>query len=60
VLKPLETIAGKTRTMPDKSINKEGNGVTEEFVGYVGPLVGEGIATAERLRAPMVNKIINK
>ena len=60
VLKPLEAIAGKTRTMPDKFINKEGNGVTGEFVGYVGPLVGEGVATAERLRAPMVDKIINR
>ncbi len=60
VLKPLEAIAGKSRTMPDKYINKEGNGVTEKFIGYVAPLVGEGVATAERLRAPMVDKIINR
>ncbi len=60
ILKPLDAIAGKSRTMPDKYINASGNGVTDEFVGYVRPLVGEGVAMAERLRAPMVKKILNK
>ncbi|PLX32117.1 MAG: 6-phosphofructokinase [Clostridiales bacterium] len=60
VLKPLADIAGKSRTMPEKFINESGNGVTDEFVGYVRPLVGDGVAMAERLRAPMVKKIINK
>ncbi len=60
VLKPLHDIAGKSRTMPGKYINASGNGVTEEFVGYVRPLVGEGVAMAERLRAPMVKKILNR
>ena len=46
VLKPLADIAGKSRTMPEKFINESGNGVTDEFVGYVRPLVGDGVAMA--------------
>ncbi len=60
ILKPLDAIAGKSRTMSGKYINESGNGVTDEFVGYVRPLVGDGVATAERLRAPMVKKILKK
>lgn len=56
----LELIAGKTKHMPDEFINKEGNGVTSDFISYVRPLVGDNMPTAHRIRAPRVKKILNK
>jgi len=37
----LSSVAEKTKSMPDEFINAEGNGVTEAFVEYAMPLVGE-------------------
>jgi len=37
----LEAVAGKERTMPKEFFNDEGNGVTEAFVEYAKPIVGE-------------------
>jgi ATP-dependent phosphofructokinase / diphosphate-dependent phosphofructokinase len=38
---PLKEVAVKTKPMPDQYINKEGNFITEGFIEYLAPLVGE-------------------
>jgi ATP-dependent phosphofructokinase / diphosphate-dependent phosphofructokinase len=57
-LVPLHKVAGKTRHMPDNFINAEGNGVTEDFLNYCRPLLGNNIPEPHRLRAPVVPKIL--
>lgn len=52
----LEEVAGKTRRMPDEFINEKGNHVTDAFKYYVRPLLGSGLQTSHRLRAPRVQK----
>jgi len=42
----LSSVAGKTKSMPDEFINEQGNGITEAFVEYAMPLVGELPKTA--------------
>jgi 6-phosphofructokinase 1 len=42
-LVPLESVAQKTRRMPDEWINEAGNDVTQGFLDYLLPLVGEGM-----------------
>jgi 6-phosphofructokinase 1 len=59
-LESLQKIAGKTKLMNDKFINKKGNGVTDEFKFYLRPLLGSGFNTPHRLRAPLAEKILNK
>jgi 6-phosphofructokinase len=59
-LSPLEEIAAKTRTMPDGFINAEGNDVTDQFMLYVRPLLGSGLQSPHRLRAPGVAKLLKK
>lgn len=56
----LHDVAGKTRNMPDEFINAEGNNVTDAFKYYVRPLLGSGLPTGHRLRAPMVQKLLHK
>lgn len=57
-LTPLPEVAGKTRHMPDNFINEAGNNVTDAFRYYVRPLLGSGLQSAQRLRAPKVPKIL--
>jgi 6-phosphofructokinase len=57
---PLDEIAGKTRTMPDEFISDEGNDVTGAFLFYVRPLLGSGLQSPHRLRAPRVAKVLKK
>jgi len=57
-LLPLNDIAGKTRHMPDKFINQNGNGVTDAFQMYARPLVGSGFPSSYRLRMERVEKIL--
>ena len=57
---PLVEVAGKTRHMPDEFINKEGNNVTDAYKYYVRPLLGSGLQSADRLRAPMADKILKR
>ncbi len=40
-LVPLKSVAGKTRHMPDAYINAEGNDVTDAFMTWGRPLIGE-------------------
>ena len=56
-LVPLQDVAGKTRHMPDEFINAAGNNVTDAFRYYCRPLLGSGLQSAHRLRAPKVSKI---
>lgn len=59
-LVPLETVAAKTRLMPNEYINLAGNHVTDDFKYYLRPLIGSGFEQAHRLRAPRVDKVLNK
>jgi len=59
-LVPLEMIAAKTKHMSMDFINEDQNGVTQEFINYVRPLVGTNLPEAHRLRAPKVEKILRK
>jgi ATP-dependent phosphofructokinase / diphosphate-dependent phosphofructokinase len=58
-LVPLAELAGKTRHMPDEFLNAEGNHVTGAFRAYCRPLLGSGLQSAHRLRAPGVSKILS-
>lgn len=60
ILEKLENIAAKTKHMNPEFINEEGNFVTNEFIQYVRPLVGTNLPQATRIRAPKVEKILNK
>lgn len=40
-LTELKNVAKHTKDMPPEFINKQGNGVTQEFLDYLSPLVGE-------------------
>lgn len=59
-LSRLEDVAKFTKSMPDEYINKEGNGVTDEFKYYVLPLLGSHMPSAHRLRVPRIEKILKK
>jgi 6-phosphofructokinase 1 len=60
VLQPLEAVAAKTRLMDDAFIAENGHDVTEAFVRYLAPLLGEGRPVAARLRAPAVEKVLRR
>lgn len=59
-LVPLEKVAGRTRHMPDEFINPSGNGVTDAFMNYCRPLLGDGRPESHRIRATRVPKILHK
>ncbi len=59
-LSKLEEVARLTKSMPDNFINQDGNYVTDAFKEYVRPLLGSQMPEAHRLRAPKVEKILNK
>lgn len=59
-LTKLEFVAKYTQSMPDNFINEEGNYVTEDFKNYLRPLLGSDMPQPHRLRAPRVDKILNK
>ncbi|HQC99381.1 MAG TPA: 6-phosphofructokinase [Aquabacterium sp.] len=58
-LVPLETVAGKTRTMEDHFIADSGTDVTDAFRLYLRPLLGSGMPDAFRLRPAPVAKVLN-
>ncbi|MBE6021084.1 MAG: 6-phosphofructokinase [Clostridiales bacterium] len=60
VLNELKDVARITRSMPDEFISKDGNDITNDFVMYCRPLLGSGMRTAARLRAPKVPKLLDK
>lgn len=58
-LAKLEDVAREATCMPDKFINKAGNNVTDAFIRYARPLVGE-LPIMEHLAAPKVRKKLKK
>ena len=59
-LVPLESVAGKTRTMEDDFISASGTDVTDAFRLYLRPLLGSGMPDAYRLRTNPVPKVLNR
>ncbi len=57
-LASLEEIAARTRYMPDNFINEAGNNVTQDFIYYARPLLGDGFRQAHRLRAELAPKLL--
>jgi ATP-dependent phosphofructokinase / diphosphate-dependent phosphofructokinase len=55
-LVPLKNVAGKTRHLPDEFVNAEGNNVTDAFIQWGLPLVGElktlGVLDMSKMIAP--------
>lgn len=58
-LTTLQSVARKTKHMPDEFINAAGNNVTGAFKAYARPLIG-GLPAFERVHAPRVEKILKK
>jgi ATP-dependent phosphofructokinase / diphosphate-dependent phosphofructokinase len=59
-LLPLETVAGKTKTMADAFIAESGTDVTPAFAEYLRPLLGTGLPQTQRLRPNRVEKILKR
>jgi 6-phosphofructokinase len=58
-LVPLDTVAGKTRTMEDELIADSGTDVTDAFRKYLRPLLGsDGLPPTARLRPNRVAKVL--
>lgn len=53
---PLKNVAKETRHMPDEFINKEGNNVTQAFIDYAAPIVGELPKIGKFKRIPVAKK----
>ncbi len=53
---PLKAVAGKTRHLPDKFINAEGNNVTAAFIKWGLPLIGKVPEIGELDLSKMVAK----
>jgi len=56
-LAKLKDVARESVCMPDKFINKQANGVTDAFIRYARPLIGE-LPIMERIAAPKVARIL--
>jgi 6-phosphofructokinase 1 len=59
-LLPLDSVAGKTRTMEDAFISESGTDVTDAFRLYLRPLLGSGMPDAFRLRGVGVSKVLKR
>ena len=53
----LSSIAGKTRFMPKKFISADKNDITNSFIRYLRPLVGDDMPECHTLRSRYVKKI---
>lgn len=59
-LAPLDSVAGRTRTMEDAFISASGTDVTDAFRLYLRPLLGSGMPDAFRLRTNPVAKVLRR
>ncbi len=59
-LSPLSEVAKFTKSMPNEFINEAGNHVTEAFKYYLLPLLGSDMPQSQRIRAPKVEKKLNR
>jgi len=55
-LAPLDKIANVEHVLPETYINAEGNGVTDAFITYARPLIGEPLPPYARLAMHPVPK----
>lgn len=55
-LTELKNIAALTKHMPDEFINPQGNNITQDFLDYGLPLLGEAFHGTGRLKAPSIGK----
>ncbi|MBN2685627.1 MAG: 6-phosphofructokinase [Pontiellaceae bacterium] len=53
---PLKNVAKETRHMPDEFINEEGNNVTQAFIDYAAPIIGELPKIGKFKRVPVAKK----
>ncbi|MDX9972347.1 MAG: 6-phosphofructokinase [FCB group bacterium] len=58
-LAKLQDVARESVCVPDKFINADGNGITDAFIKYAAPLVGQ-MPPMDRISAPKVEKILKK
>jgi len=58
-LAKLTDVARESTCMPDEFINEQGNGVTDAFIRYARPLIGD-LPIMERIAAPSVRPILKK
>lgn len=58
-LAKLTDVARHTKHVPDKFINKNGNGVTDAFIKYAAPIVGD-LPVCRRVDAPSVPKRLKR
>jgi 6-phosphofructokinase 1 len=58
-LTPLDTVARKTKSMPDNFYDVENATVTEDFKDYARPIIGD-LPQYEHIAAPLVKKILNR
>ncbi|HOS04134.1 MAG TPA: 6-phosphofructokinase, partial [Candidatus Hydrogenedentes bacterium] len=58
-LAALKDVARESTCMPAKFLNKEGNFVTDAFIKYARPLIGN-LPIMERIAAPKVRKLLSK
>ncbi len=58
-LADLKDVARESTEMPAKFLNKDSNGVTDAFIKYARPLIGE-MPIMERIAAPRVKKLLAK
>ncbi|HKM77086.1 MAG TPA: 6-phosphofructokinase [Candidatus Bathyarchaeia archaeon] len=56
----LEKVALKTKKVPNAYINDEGNFVSEEYLEYVRPLIGEALPPYARLKKSRIKKLLPK
>jgi 6-phosphofructokinase 1 len=57
-LSSLKEVAAKTKLMPAEFIHPSGTDVTDAFLLYLRPLLGAGMPSPSRVRAPRVDKIL--
>jgi 6-phosphofructokinase 1 len=46
---PLDVVANNQRRLPEEFVNEQGNGLTDAFVAYAQPLIGDPLPDFERL-----------
>ncbi len=55
-LAPLDKVANFAKELPANFINEDGNGMTQEFLNYVTPLLGETLPTYPRFEGHFAGK----
>ena len=59
-LSSLKEVAAQTKLMPEEFIDPSGTDVTDSFLLYLRPLLGAGMPSPSRVRAPRVERILDK